>query len=254
MRKTSLIQENLYSLEEADVIVIGVPFDSTATEIPGARFAPMRIREAFQTHIEGFDPELGSLEDVKLHDAGNVEALHGNIEATHQRIYDSVKEIVAANPNARLLVLGGEHSITFPIVKALNETKKFNYLCYDAHTDFWDEYNGLKYSHACVNRRVSEILPTEVRGVREREPSLAAEVAKLKPVDDPIYLSVDVDVLEGVPTGAPIAGGMKLEELWRDVAKRKIIAADIVEYNPLVGQGIEAAELAKRLILKMGKQ
>lgn len=93
LRKTNLIWENLYSLKEADIVLLGVPFDSTVTEIPGTRFAPNRIREDFQVHVDGFDPQLGDLEEVRLHDAGNVEVLHGNIDKTNERIYEAVLSI-----------------------------------------------------------------------------------------------------------------------------------------------------------------
>jgi arginase family enzyme len=67
LRKTNLIWENLYSIEEADVVLLGVPFDSTVSEIPGTRFGPNRIREEFQLHISNYDASLGDLDDVKLH-------------------------------------------------------------------------------------------------------------------------------------------------------------------------------------------
>ena len=253
-RKTNLIWENLYSLKEAEVILLGIPFDSTCTEIPGARFAPNRIREAFQTHISCYDKELGDLSEVKIHDAGNLEAMHGNIQGMHKLIYDSVKEILEENPKARLIILGGEHSITYPIVKALAEKKKFNYLCYDGHLDLWNENQGIKLSHECVNRRVFELFGNiEIRGARSDEKENFDFARKLRPVKDPLYLSIDTDVLENVPVQCPAAGGMKIEELWAGIKKRKIIACDVVEYNPLIGETMIVPELVKKLILKLSK-
>lgn len=248
LRKTNLIWENLYSMKEADIVLLGVPFDSTVTEIPGTRFAPNRIREDFQVHVDGFDPQLGDLENVRLHDAGNVEVLHGNIEKTSEHIYEAVKSIREENPEAILITLGGEHSITYPIVKALYD-KNFSYLCYDAHSDMYDEYNGLKSSHACVNRRVYDLIGNvQINGYKATKDDQEA-VKKLKKVKDPVYLSIDVDVFSD-KVGCPSSSLYDFEKMWNEIKNRDIAAADVVEYNPLVGKDIRVAELVKRLILK----
>jgi len=248
LRKTNLIWENLYSLKEADIVLLGVPFDSTVTEIPGTRFAPNRIREDFQVHVDGFDPQLGDLEDVKLYDAGNVEVLHGNVDKTNERIYGAVKSIREENPEAVLITLGGEHSITYPIVKALYK-KDFSYLCYDAHMDMFDEYNGLKNSHACVNKRVHELVGNvQIEGYKATREDQEA-VKELKKVKDPVYLSIDVDVFSD-KVGCPSSSLYDFEKIWKEIKNRDIVAADVVEYNPLVGKDIRVAELVKRLILK----
>jgi len=251
LRKTNLIWENLYSAKEADIILLGIPFDSTCTEIPGTRFAPNRIREDFQVHMNNFDPQLGDLGDVKLYDAGNIEVLHGNVEKTNALIYETVKEIAEENPKAKLITLGGEHSVTYPVVKALYEKKKFNYLCYDAHTDLWDRYNELDKSHACVNRRVYELLRNvEVVGYRTGEKEVYEFAKKLGKVNDPIYLSIDADVFSD-KVGCPVSGYYDFEKMWDEIKNRDIVAADVVEYNPLIGKDIRVAELVKRLILSL---
>jgi len=251
LRKTNLIWENLYSIREADIVLLGVPFDSTSTEIPGTRFAPNRIREEFQVHIDNFDPQLGDLEEVKLHDAGNVEVYHGNVEKTDQAIYEAVKEIIEENPRAKLITLGGEHSITYPVVRALYEKKKFDYLCYDAHTDLWDKYGELDKSHGCVNRRVYDLLKNvEIVGYRTAEKEQYEFAKKLGKAKDPVYLSVDVDVFSD-KVGCPVSGSYDFDRLWGEVRNREIVAADVVEYNPMIGQDIRVAELVKRLILSL---
>ena len=235
-------------MKEADIVLLGVPFDSTVTEIPGTRFAPNRIREDFQVHVDGFDPQLGDLEDVKLYDAGNVEVLHGNVDKTNERIYGAVKSIREENPEAVLITLGGEHSITYPIVKALYK-KDFSYLCYDAHMDMFDEYNGLKNSHACVNKRVHELVGNvQIEGYKATREDQEA-VKELKKVKDPVYLSIDVDVFSD-KVGCPSSSLYDFEKIWKEIKNRDIVAADVVEYNPLVGKDIRVAELVKRLILK----
>jgi len=190
---------------------------------------------------------------VKLYDAGNVKVLHGNVDRTNELIYEDVKSILEQNPRARILTLGGEHSVTFPVVRALHEKSRFSYLCYDAHTDLWDRYNELDRSHACTNKRVQEIVGNvEVRGFRTGEKEVFELAKKLKKVKDPIYLSVDVDSFSD-KVGCPVAGFYDFDNLWSEVKDRKLIAADVVEYNPMVGKDIRVVELVKRLILKLAK-
>ncbi len=253
LRRTNVLWENVYDLGEAEVILLGIPFDSTSTGLPGSRLGPDRIREEFRTWASSYDPELGSLDDVKLHDLGNIEVIHGNPVETHKRIYEVVKGIVGENKKARIITLGGEHSITYPIVKALVDSgKEFNYLCFDAHWDLLDSYQGLKESHASVNRRILEVLGKErieVNGVRTGEEEEWKIGKSLGRVKDPVYLSIDVDVLENIPTGTPVPGGWSFQDLWDSIKTRKWIAADIVEYNPMLGTSPIPSELLRRLLL-----
>jgi agmatinase len=259
LRRSCLIWENLYEPEEADVLLLGVPFDSTHTGIPGTRLAPNQIRLDFQS-LYGYQPGgLGDLSDVRLHDFGNVEVVHGDVKATHERIREVVRGILETNSKAKLITLGGEHSITYPVVKELAKKKKgFSYTCFDAHWDLLDDYDGVKYSHTTVNRRVYEQLlgNAEVLGVRtgEKEEYEFSKKLKAAAKGDKQYVSIDVDVMAGVPVGCPVAGGWTLDELWGKVKGREIVACDVVEYNPLVGNSIAMAELVKRLILLLSKQ
>jgi len=251
--RTSLVIDDVCTLEEADVVVVGVPFDSTTVEVPGTRFGPNAIREDFRTHLNSFDPELGELKDVKLYDAGNVRVLHGNVAKTNDLIFLAVKKILELNSRAKILTLGGEHSITYPVVKALHEAWKFSYLCYDAHTDLWDKFSDIELSHACGNKRIYDLLKkVEVRGFRTGEKAVFDFARSLPKVKDPVYLSLDVDVFSD-KVGCPVAGFLDFETVWSEVKRRSIVAADVVEYNPMVGKDIRVAELVKRLILKLSR-
>ena len=87
MRKNRLLWENIYELSEAEVVVMGVPFDGTCTGLPGTRLAPARIREDFDLFVSGYEPGLGDLSDVKLYDAGDVDVVHGSPEDTLSPIF-----------------------------------------------------------------------------------------------------------------------------------------------------------------------
>ncbi len=252
-RQTSLIWENIYELDEAKLVVLGVPLDSSVTGLPGTRLGPDRIREEFRLWASGYHPEMGNLEDARVYDVGNVEIVPGDMRASLERTYQVVKGILEENPDVKLVVLGGEHSITFPVVKALMDSgKDFDYLCFDAHWDLLENYMGLKESHASVNRRIMEILgkeKMEIKGVRiseKEEWELSNELGRAK---DPVYLSIDLDVLEGVPVGTPVPGGWSFEKLWNEIKDRNWVAVDIVEYNPMLGTSPVPSELLRRFLL-----
>ncbi len=253
VRRTSFLWENEYDLEEAGVAILGVPFDSTTTGLPGTRLGPNRIREEFRNWASTYDPNLGSLDDVKLYDVGNVDVVYGDPVETLNRAYSVVKGILEENPGVKIITLGGEHSITQSVVKGLVDSgKKFDYLCFDAHWDLLDSYQGLKESHASVNRRISEIIGfsrMEILGPRVGEKEEWELAKKLGKAKDPVYISVDLDVLDNVPVGTPVPGGWDFNTLWENIKKRKVVSADIVEYNPMLGTSPIPSELLRRLLM-----
>lgn len=257
LTKNCLIWENIYALEEADIILLGVPFDSTSSEIPGTRFAPNRIREDFNISLCPYHEVLGDLSDAKLHDAGNLEVSHGNPKKTLEDLYNDVADIASLNPKAKIIALGGEHSITPPIFKALNRQSPLDYICYDSHWDLKDEAYGIKESHECANRRIFEAIGGERMQIRGASIGTKEEHAFSKKITgassaNEAYLSIDLDALKRVPVGCQAPEAMGLSELWSGVMKiGKIRAADVVEYNPMLGHSIIPAELVRRLILRM---
>ncbi len=254
-RQNCLIWQNIIEPEEAELFLLGIPFDSTVTGTPGTRKAPTAIRHQVND-LSSFDPDNGSFQEVKLFDAGNVETIPGNPKKTWKNIEETVKELVEINPEAKFLFLGGEHSITFPIARALNEEKSFDYLCFDGHWDLLNNWKGVKESHAAVNQRVSELLgkeKMEVKGVVDGSKEEWRKSQELGKAKDPVYLSVDVDVLKNVPCSTPVAAELELPELWNEIKNRELVAADVCEYNPLAGKSALPADLVKKLILKLGK-
>ncbi len=152
----------------ARVVVLGVPYDATSSYRAGSREAPRAIREA-AANIEFFSPRVGlDIEKVSIHDAGDVVALVDPVS-----MVDVVSKVVAElySPEQLLVVLGGEHTITYGVLRGLLEAGQSPcLLVFDAHLDMRDEYMGHRFSHACVTRRIVEDLlnPNRVTVVGSR--------------------------------------------------------------------------------------
>ncbi len=226
-------------------------------------------------NIEWFSPyQNRSLESVKLCDLGdyefNTEDHLVEIERAVFKVYKSKKTGI---------FLGGEHTITFPIIKAIhNFYERFSIIHFDAHADLRDELHGEKICHATALRRVSDIIGLNniyqfgIRSGTAEEFKINKnlfrfEVYKplrriLKGIPDPIYLTIDVDVLDSSQCPAvatPEPGGITFRELIDALILlkgKRIIGADIVEYNPLAtspwASGSVVAEILRELILTMG--
>ena len=113
-----------YPTEEADVCLVGIPFDSTETG-KSVRNGPLFLREAIK-NLVGLDPDsrINIFETLKLTDLGDIEVVPGNWTLTKERIADTVKSILEANPKTLPLFLGGEHLITLGILESLSFHKK----------------------------------------------------------------------------------------------------------------------------------
>lgn len=251
-----------YSLEEADVCLLGIPFDSTGIGFT-TRHGPTLVREAIKNLI-GYDPALkvNALAKLGFHDAGDIEVCPGSWEITAAAIADTVKELFKKNPKIFPVFLGGEHLITLGILEAL-PFKKISVLHFDAHADLKDEWMGNKFSHITWGRRAlamrnKDITITQI-GIRAFDGDEADAMKRLKKDDgkSPVYITVDMDVFD--PAVAPEVGtpeplGMKprdffsrLEELC---ANRKVVGLDIVECGG-VSLGSTTALLAANVFRKV---
>jgi agmatinase len=262
-------------LPEADIIVIGFPYDKTSSFLPGSKYGPEFIRFC-SDNIEDYSPyQNKSLYDHKICDLDDISLDNKDWDQTIEKkineIYDKEKFYV---------FLGGEHTITVPIIRSLKSIySEFTVVQFDAHCDMRDQYKGKKMCHASVMRRVSEMLNIEniyqfgIRSGTKEEFSFGKNLYKyevLKPlasvidkIHGPVYLTIDVDVLDpGVlpAVSTPEPGGISYRELidalllFKD---KQIIGADIVEYNPLTaspyGSGSTVAELLRELIIMTRK-
>jgi agmatinase len=261
------------SVDKADIVLLGVPYDGTACFRPGARFGPGGIRlwsDVLETYSRPFDADL---EEMSLADAGDLSILPADWERASGRIGDAVTDVL--EQGSVPVLLGGEHLVSLPAVQACaSHFPGLTVLQLDAHLDLRDEYEGLRFSHATVMRRIVEFIGPDrllqygIRsGTREEWTWSGENGTILADVDDlagragsgPVYLSIDLDVLDPsiMPeTGAPEPGGMTFQELHAVMLSMRginIVGADVVEYCPLPGlagpSGAVAAKVVRELIL-----
>lgn len=257
----------------ADVVLFGAPYDSTTSFRPGTRFGPAAMRtESFG--IETYSPyQDRDLEDIRVHDAGDLELPFGAPDRALEMIEAKAASILADGKVPFLL--GGEHLVTLGSVRAA--AKRFpdlRIIHFDAHADLREDYLGVALSHACVIRRCHDILGDGriwqfgIRsGTREefafmREGHVVTEPFTLKmlpqvsfPEGTPVYLTVDMDVLdpsEFPGTGTQEAGGVRFAELLaalRDVLARfRVVALDNVELSPPLDPTGRSTALACKLL------
>ena len=267
--------------EDAKVVVLQVPYDSTTSYNPGTRNGPHAIIQASRK-MELYDEELGfSPADIGIYTLDELEPSMKSPEDMIARVEAAVSEILEAGKQP--LVLGGEHSISLGAIRAMNEHhENVSVLALDAHADLRDEFEGTKYSHACVMRRATEICDVAQLGIRSlsageaefmkkspkpftclmnkiREEGLDACLGEaLDRLGRDVYISIDLDALDPsiLPaTGTPEPGGF----LWHEVLqilretcrKKRILGFDIVELSPIPGMpasDFTAAKLAYKLL------
>jgi agmatinase len=264
-------------IEDAAFVVIGVPYDATASFRHGAREGPAAIRRA-SYNFETWLVELGvDLEDVPVHDAGDVaELFHPGA------IVDEVEQAIAeaAAPNVVPVIIGGEHNATEGAVRALGRVHEdLAVVALDAHLDFREQYMGESRSHACALRRCADFVGVDriaVVGVRSvsteeledaqdlglsfatadrvREDGIEAVLEELlSPLGDiHVYLSIDLDVLD--PCHAPAVQnpepfGISPLEVRRamDRLAPRVVGLDVMECAPMYDGG-QSALVAARLL------
>lgn len=252
----------LPKISEADFVLLGAPMDETTLTRPGSRCAPNAIRASlinFDSYSERAEIDL---EDVKIHDLGDVFVVHCNVNQTLKRIERLVRDLIDARKIP--VLIGGEHAITLGSARALDDAA---ILDFDAHMDARDQYpHGLKLSHATVMRRITdEIGPNKICqvGIRtyckqELEYAksqgfgliTANEVNKnglsvtVKKIRDKlegfkkIYITIDIDALDAPYTpGAtyPSPEGITptmLLDILAEVIDKRVVGFDLVEVSP----------------------
>ena len=264
-------------LDQAGVVLIPVPYDSTTSFRGGARYGPGAIIDA-SYGLEDYDTELDlDVSQVGIHTTAAVEPHMGGPAEMVQRVRSAVRSYAG---NGRLVgVLGGEHSVSIGSVQAQLEVHPgMSVLYLDAHADLRAEYMGTSWGHASGARRIHEMCPIVIVGVRslcqeERshidatalptffwppaawdQPLIQDIIARL---GSDVYISVDLDVLDPSvmsAVGTPEPGGMgwyQVTSLLRAVAEsRRIVGFDVTELAP--GEGPAACSYtAAKLVYKL---
>ncbi len=264
------------SYEEAQFVLLGVPFDRTTSFRPGARFGPDAIRQ-HSWNFESYDLETGvDLAEVPVHDLGNTEEF-GSAEEMARSVREEVRPLYRDNKFP--ILLGGDHACAPPSVEAYPDGgPSLGVLYLDAHLDFRASYLGDSRSHACSSRRMLEkvgarnIVVLGVRSVSKEEVDdnrgigmsfiTAHEVARdgmrssleralaLLP-NERLYISLDIDVIDPAyagATGTPEPFGLTPQDikLAIDAAAPRLVGLDIMEVSPPFDQGNTSA-LAARL-------
>lgn len=248
----------------ASAQLLGIPFDTKSSFLRGPALAPDLIRQTFHNGSSSYVAENGLdvREDLALTDLGNLDP------ASYEGLFPQLQEKL--HPSSPTLTLGGDHSITYLIVKALREKRgPFDLLLFDAHTDLYDEFEGDRFSHACPFARIMEeglverLVQVGIRTVsqhqREQAEKYGVEIILMRELErlqelsfsQPLYLSIDLDGFDpayapGVSHHEP--GGLVPREVinYLHQLSAPLVGADIVEFNPVRDHvGITAALAAK---------
>ena len=229
-----------FPLKEADVCLLGVPWDSTEIG-KSVKYGPLFIREALKG-LEGFDPETKKniFESKKFCDLGDIEIVPGNWTLTKERILDTIGYIFKINPKVFPVFLGGDHLITLGILEAI-KNKKPTIVHFDAHADLSSNWLGEENSHITWGYHALkmgfDIVQCGVRSMTKEENEFLEKnkIKKLEDINSPVYLTIDMDVFD--PAFAPEVGtpeplGLTPKEffdLLKKVCRNQIIGMDIVE-------------------------
>ena len=276
------------SPEGLDVALLGIPYDGGTSYRPGARFGPRAVREQ-SSLIRSWHPVLNvhPFERLRVADCGDVDVIPISIEETYAAVSRRIDELSAVG--AVPLCVGGDHSVTLPILRSLARRHgPLGIVHFDAHPDTWDEYFGHKFFHGTPFRRAVEegvvdarhFIQIGIRGPLYGPEDFAfheehgIEVIRIEAVKErgvgwvssrlerlrggPVYCSFDIDAVDPAfapATGTPEVGGLTSYEalsLVRGLQGLGLVGADIVEVAPPYdGPGQITALLAANLMFEL---
>ena len=265
------------------VTLLGVPFDDASSFQRGAATAPPAIRTALRSDSSNTWTEggLDVAEPAVLTDAGDLDFTGLDQAGVRARIEAGVTEVL--DSGAAPLMLGGDHSITYPIVRAMaRRYPNLEVLHFDAHGDLYDDFQGNRFSHACpfarimeeklITRLVQVGIRTLSRHQRDQAERFGVEIHEMRdwagPMSlsfaGPLYISLDIDVLD--PAFAhgishPEPGGLSVRDVLAVIQRSqapRFVGADVVEFNPANDPsprtGLVAAKFVKELTARLQHQ
>tara|TARA_R110002126_G_scaffold22862_3_gene81037 strand:- start:105 stop:1067 length:963 start_codon:yes stop_codon:yes gene_type:complete len=276
---------------EADVAILGAPFDAGTQWRAGARFGPRGVREASTLfsfgHAGAYDHEDDATylpASVRIVDMGDADIIHTDTEGSHANIEAGVRAALKAG--ALPVVIGGDHSVNIPCIRAFDDQGDIHVLQIDAHLDFVDERHGVRHGHGNPMRRAAEqpyvngltqvgirnvsstaregyadarAMGSDIISVRQaRKMGTQALLARI-PVGARIYITLDIDAFcpsIAPGTGTPSHGGFlyyEVLELLQGVAQgHEIVGIDLVEvapdYDPTGSTTVLAAQVLLNLL------
>ena len=277
-----------WSQINADVAVLGAPFDFGTQWRAGARFGPRGIRDASTLfsfgHSGAYDHEDDVTylsEDVKIVDIGDADIIHTDTIESHKNIEKGVRSILKAG--ALPVVLGGDHSVNIPCVNAFSNSGPIHILQIDAHLDFVDERHGVKYGHGNPMRRAAEknyvtgLTQVGIRNVSstskegyEDAKAMTSDILSVRqtrkigpknlvgriPKDSNVYITIDIDAFcpsIAPGTGTPSQGGFlyyEVLEILQQLSKQnKVVGIDLVEVAPDYDHSGSTTILAAQILL-----
>ena len=252
--------------------LIGFPYDAASSFFRGPSSAPPAIRAALFSEVSHMWSESGvDLSAGHLYEAGDLDLIQA--QDVREEISGAIRLLVGQG--LRPLSLGGDHSITFPILRALREIyPRLSVIQFDAHPDLYDEFEGSRYSHASPFARIMEagladrLVQIGIRTAnghqREQAHKYGVEMVEMRRWSDdldlkfngPVYISCDLDAFD--PAFAPgishqEPGGLTPRQAINLMhrLKVKLIGADVVEYNPFRDLGSTTAMLAAKLVKEL---
>ena len=260
----------LRDVSRCDIAILGIPFDAGTSYRPGARFGPQSIRQASRHLRTQYHPSYDTepFVEQQVADAGDISCNPFNIEEAVGQIQMAATEMLGKVDS--IISLGGDHTIALPLLRAVNHFHgPVALVHFDAHLDTWDTYFGAPYTHGTPFRRAAEEKlfldhasmhvgirgPLYSRDDLDNDEELGFKVVhcdefqkegldhvasriKERVGDNPMYLSIDIDVLDPAHapgTGTPEIAGISSRELLgvlREFAGLNIISADVVEVSP----------------------
>ena len=279
-----------WSTLEADVAVLGAPFDAGTQYRSGARFGPRSVREASTLfsfgHAGAYDHEDDTTYltgDVRIVDMGDADIVHTDTRQSHANIETGVRAALAAG--ALPVVIGGDHSVNIPCINAFEGQGDIHILQIDAHLDFVDVRHGVRNGHGNPMRRAAEKpyvtgltqvgirnvssttqegyeaareMGSDILSVRQMRKLGAEATAKRIPPEARVYITIDIDAFcpsIAPGTGTPSHGGFlyyEVLELLQHVAQsHEIVGIDLVEVAPDYDHSNSTSILAAQVLLNL---
>lgn len=280
--------------EDTQFVIFGIPWDYlTSIELPNSSIAPEKIRNV--TNDIGWTTELGDhISKLKVVDVGDVTIEKDNVEKNLKTISNFIKDLYKQNRNMIPIMIGGDHFCSYPMIKTIgnlfDKKKELGILIFDAHLDFYQEWDKGVYSHATISHRIYDLefinnknlLIVGARDIDIPELEIAESenvkyLSAYQLIDGldnyierlirffknsnikSLYISIDIDALNpsiAPGTGFAIPGGFSYREIWKilkDIAKNfNIIGFDLVEVAPNLDlKNNMTCNLAAKLIIEL---